>query len=37
MRQVLRITWWPVLLVFNDTFNSVSGIAYNMVPSFIGV
>jgi hypothetical protein len=25
------------LLVFNNTFNNVSGIAYNMVTSFIGV
>jgi hypothetical protein len=24
-------------LVFNDTFNNVSGITYNMVTSFIGV
>jgi UDP-2,3-diacylglucosamine pyrophosphatase LpxH len=24
--QVLRITWSPVLFVFNDTFNNVSGI-----------
>jgi hypothetical protein len=24
------------LLVFNDTFNNVSGIKYNMVISFIG-
>jgi hypothetical protein len=24
-------------LVLNDTFNNVSGIAYNMVSSFIGV
>jgi hypothetical protein len=32
-----RRTWWPVLLVFNDTFNNVSGIAYNMVTRFIGV
>ena len=31
------LTWWPVLLVFNDTFNNVSGITYNMVTSFIGV
>jgi hypothetical protein len=35
MCQVERITWWPVLLVFNDTFNNVSGITYNMVISFI--
>jgi hypothetical protein len=35
--NVSGITWWPVLLVFNDTFNNVSGIAYNMVTSFIGV
>ena len=27
----------PVLLVFNNTFNNVSGITYNMVTSFIGV
>jgi hypothetical protein len=26
-----------VLLVFNDTVNNVSGIAYNMLASFIGV
>jgi hypothetical protein len=26
-----------VLLVLNDTFNNVSGIAYKMVSSFIGV
>jgi hypothetical protein len=26
-----------VLLVFNDTFNNVSGITYSMVTSFIGV
>ena len=25
------------LLVFNDTVNNVSGIAYNMLASFIGV
>jgi hypothetical protein len=37
MCQVQRRTWWPVLLVFNDTFNNVSGIAYNMVTSFIGI
>jgi hypothetical protein len=37
MCQVLRRTWWPVLLVFNNTFNNVSGITYNMVTSFIGV
>jgi hypothetical protein len=30
-------TWWPVLLVFNDTFNNMSDITYNMVTSFIGV
>jgi hypothetical protein len=24
MWQVLSITWWPVLLVFNATFNNVS-------------
>jgi hypothetical protein len=23
-------------LMFNDTFNNVSGIAYNMVTSYIG-
>ena len=37
MCQVQRRTWWPVLLVFNDTFNNVSGIAYNMVTRFIGI
>jgi hypothetical protein len=26
-----------VLLVFNDTFNNVSRITYNMMISFIGV
>jgi len=26
-----------VLLVFNDTFNNVSGTTYNMLASFIGV
>jgi hypothetical protein len=26
-----------VLLMLNATFNNVSGIAYNMVASFIGV
>jgi hypothetical protein len=26
--QVLRITWSPVLFVFSDTFNNVSGITY---------
>jgi len=31
------IAWWPVLLVFNATFNNVSAITYNMVASFIGV
>jgi hypothetical protein len=38
--QVLRYIWHiieRVLLVFNDTFNNVSGRAYNMVTSFIGV
>jgi hypothetical protein len=35
--QVLRITLSPVLFVFKDTFNNVSGIMYNMVTSFIGV
>jgi hypothetical protein len=44
--HILRYTWQivesvvkhrPVLLVFNNTFNNVSGIAYNMVTSFIGV
>ncbi|CAB9539655.1 hypothetical protein BROOK1789B_763 [Bathymodiolus brooksi thiotrophic gill symbiont] len=24
-------------MVFNDTFNNVSGITYNMVTSFIGI
>jgi hypothetical protein len=28
--------WWPVLLVFNVTFNNVTGIKYYMVTSFIG-
>jgi hypothetical protein len=28
--------WWPVLLVFNATFNNMSVIIYNMVNSFIG-
>jgi hypothetical protein len=37
MCLVQRMTCWPVLLVFNDTFNNVSGITYNMVTSFIGV
>jgi hypothetical protein len=32
-----RITWWQILLVLNDTFNNVSGIAYNTVTIFIGV
>jgi hypothetical protein len=32
--HVLRYSWQ---LVFNDTFNNVLGIAYNMVTSFIGV
>jgi hypothetical protein len=27
----------PILLVFDDTVNNVSGITYNMVTSFIGV
>jgi hypothetical protein len=36
-RHVKRRTWWPVLLVFNDTFNNVSGITYNMVTIFIGI
>jgi hypothetical protein len=30
---MLCITKLPVLLVFNDTFNNVSGIAYNMVTN----
>jgi hypothetical protein len=42
---VIRYTWHivesvvkhQVLLVFNDTFNNVSGITYNMVTTFIGV
>jgi hypothetical protein len=37
VNNVSGITWWPVLLVFNETFNNVSGITYNMVTSFIGV
>jgi hypothetical protein len=37
MCQVKRITWWPVLLVLNDTFNNMSGITYNMVTSFIWI
>ena len=37
MCQVLRRTWWPVLLVFNNTFNNVSGITYDMLASFIGI
>jgi hypothetical protein len=32
-----RTTWWPVLLVFNATFNNMSVRIYNMVTSFIGV
>jgi hypothetical protein len=36
-QHVIRYTgWWPVLLVFNATFNNVTGIKYNMVTSFIG-
>jgi hypothetical protein len=35
--HVLRYTWHIVELVFNTTFNNVSGITYNMVTSFIGV
>jgi hypothetical protein len=38
--HVIRYTWHiveSVLLVFNDTFNKVSDISYNMVTSFIGV
>jgi hypothetical protein len=31
------VTWSPVLLVFNDTLNNVSGITYHMAFSFIGV
>ena len=27
----------PILLVFNDTLNNVSGITYHMAFSFIGV
>jgi hypothetical protein len=27
----------PVLLVFNNTFNNVSGITYDMLGSFIGI
>jgi hypothetical protein len=37
--HVLRYSW-PIVesvVMFNDTFNNVSGIAYNMVTSFIGV
>jgi hypothetical protein len=38
--HVLHYTWHivesVVLLVFNETFNNVSGIAYNMVTIFIG-
>ena len=37
MCQVQSTTWWPVLLVFNDAFNNVSGIVYNMMTIFIGV
>jgi hypothetical protein len=36
--HVLRYTWHIVeSVVKHDTFNNVSGIAYNMVTSFIGV
>jgi hypothetical protein len=37
--HVIRYNWYIVesVLVFNDTFNNVSGITYNMVTSFIGV
>jgi hypothetical protein len=34
--HVLRYTSHIVLLVFNATFNNVTGIKYNMVTSFIG-
>jgi hypothetical protein len=32
MCQISRITWWPVLLVFNATFNNMSVITYNLWP-----
>jgi hypothetical protein len=35
--QLLCIIWRTVLLVFNDTFNNVLVITYNMVTSFISV
>ena len=32
--QLWCITWWPVLLVFNDTFNNVSGIRTKKICLF---
>jgi hypothetical protein len=37
MLYLIRITWWPVLLVLNETFNNVSGITYDMLASFNGI
>jgi hypothetical protein len=36
-RQLFCITWRPVLLVLNTTFNNMSVILYNMATSIIGV
>jgi hypothetical protein len=33
----IKLIWRTVLLVFNDTFNNVLVITYNMVTSFISV
>jgi hypothetical protein len=33
--QLLCTIWHTVVLVFNDTFNNVLVIAYNMVTSFM--
>jgi hypothetical protein len=35
--HIVEWTWWLVLLVFNNTFNNVSGITYDMLASFIGI
>jgi hypothetical protein len=35
--QLLCVIWRTVLLLFNDTFNNVLVITYNMVTSFISV
>jgi hypothetical protein len=35
--NVQCITWWPVLFVFNATFNNTSILMYNMETNFIDV